>query len=87
MALRNTAMQVSRLYKDDSEMKVHRSEIEYISVRHLDIPYQKVSRLYEIVLRHYKQQARITDFLVVLTGRRVEYLLRKVRGRQPGESR
>ena len=65
-----------QLYDNESEMKRHTGAIRLISLK-MDIPQEKVARLYEIVLRRYKAQARIKDFLVLLAGRRVKYLLQK----------
>ena len=67
-----------QLYDNENEMKMHTGAIRLISLK-MDIPYEKVCRLYEIVLRRYKEQARIKDFLVLLAGRRVKYLLQKWR--------
>ena len=61
-------------------MKMYIGAIRLISLK-MDIPYEKVCRLYEIVLRRYKAQARVKDFLIVRTNRRVEYLLQKWRSR------
>ena len=65
-----------QLYDNESEMKMHTGAIRLISLQ-MDIPHQKVARLYEIVLRRYKTQARVKAFLVLLAGRRVKYLLQK----------
>lgn len=69
------------LFDDQNEMKLHKEAIRVISLHHMDIPEEKVARLYEIVLRRYKAEARIKDFLLVLAGRRVEQLLQKWNGR------
>ena len=69
-----------QLYDNESEMKIHTGAIRLISLK-MDIPQEKVGRIYEIVLRRYKAQARVKDFLVLLAGRRVKYLLQKWRSR------
>ncbi len=69
------------LYDDPAEMKLHKEAIRHIVMHHFDISEEQVSRLYEIVLRRYKAQAKVRDFLVVLVGRRVELLLQKWSGR------
>ena len=63
-------------YDDAKEMKTHADVISHIS-RHLEIPEERVAKLYEIVLKRYKTRSRIKDFLIVLVERRVEDLLRK----------
>jgi len=68
------------LYDSQSEMKIHMEAVRYISLK-MDIPQETVASLYEIVLRRYKAQARVKDFLAVLAVRRVEYLLQKWRPR------
>jgi Protein of unknown function (DUF3562) len=68
------------LFDDENEMKLHNDAVYFISIHYLDIPEEKVARLYEIVLRRYKSQAKIRGFLAVLVAKRVEYLLRKWRG-------
>lgn len=65
------------LYDNQSEMKLHTEAIRRIVLHHNNIPEEKVSRLYEIVLRRYKAEAKVKDFLVLLAGRRVEQLLQK----------
>jgi Protein of unknown function (DUF3562) len=70
------------LYDNRNEMKLHQEAIRFISLHHLDIPEERVARLYEFVLRRYKEQARIKDFLLLLAAKRVEELLRRWNGRQ-----
>jgi hypothetical protein len=69
------------LYDNQSEMKLHTEAIRRIVLHYHDIPEEKVTRLYEIVLRRYKAEARVKDFLAVLVGRRVAQLLQKCNGR------
>jgi len=75
-------MDAESLFGDAAEMKTHTGVIRQIS-RHLDIPEERVARLYEIVLKRYKTRARIKDFLIVLVERRVENLLRKWKEKHP----
>lgn len=63
------------LYENQSEMQLHKKAIHHIVLNHHEIPEEKVTRLYEIVLRRYKTSARVKDYLVVLASRRVERLL------------
>jgi len=65
------------LYDNQSEMKLHTEAIRRIVLHYNNVPEEKVSRLYEIVLRRYKAEARVKDFLVLLAGKRVEQLLKK----------
>ena len=69
-----------QLCDNESEMKMHTEAIRYISLN-TDISQEKVARLYEIVLRRYRSEAEVKDFIPVLAGRRVEHLLRKWRSR------
>ena len=71
-----------QLFDNESEMKLHMEAIHRIVLHYNNIPEEKVSRLYEIVLRRYKTEARVKDFLVLLSGRRVEQLLQKWISRQ-----
>lgn len=65
------------LYDNQSEMKLHAEAIRRIMLHYNTVPAEKVIRLYEIVLKRYKAEAKVKDFLVLLAGRRVEQLLRK----------
>jgi hypothetical protein len=67
----------SRLYDNQSEMKLHAEAISRIVLHHNNIPAEKISRLYELVLKRYKAEARVKDFIILLAGRRVEQLLQK----------
>jgi hypothetical protein len=69
-------MKAEAPFDNAREMKTHTAVIRHISLQ-LDVPEEKVTRLYEIVLDRYRTRARIKDFLIVLVGRRVEHLLRK----------
>ena len=64
------------------EVKTHTGVIRHIS-RQLDVPEEKVARLFDIVLSRYKARARITNFLVILAARRAEDLLRNWKERHP----
>ena len=65
------------LHDNERETRMHAEAIRHILLRHRDIPAEKVTRLYEIVLRRYKAGARVKDFLTLLAARRVEELLQK----------
>lgn len=78
MALKEVfRMAGSPLYDDEREMQQHTEAIRHIVGRYHDIPQERVTRLYEFVLRRYKTSARVKDYLVVLACRRVERLLQK----------
>ena len=67
----------SPLYENQSEMKLHAEAIRRIMLHYNNIPAEKIIRLYDIVLKRYKAEAKVKDFLVLLAGRRVELLLHK----------
>jgi len=69
------------LYDNEVEEQLHRRTIETISLVTGERP-EAVQRLYEIVLRRFKKEARIGDYLPVLVGRKVAHLYRKHRARQ-----
>ena len=66
-------------------MELHSGMIRHLSAC-LNIPENAVMKLYEIILRRYKARARVKDFLVVITGKRVERVL-KIRYRRAEEIR
>jgi hypothetical protein len=65
---------LSPLYESEEERNLHRNEIRIVAER-AGFSEDEVRKLYEIVLRRLKGDARIKEFLPLLTGRRVEYLL------------
>jgi len=65
-----------QLYDDENERRLHLNAVEMIALR-LGDSQEDVKRLYEIVLKRFKQAAKVKDFLPILVGRRVEYLLNK----------
>jgi hypothetical protein len=67
------------LYEDESERQRHLSAIQTVAL-HAGSSLEEVERLYETVLKSFKQSARIRDFLPVLVSRRVEDLLRTRQG-------
>ncbi|MCL4477018.1 MAG: DUF3562 domain-containing protein [Nitrospirae bacterium] len=70
------------LYEDDSERLRHLKAIQTVAGR-IGASIEEVGRLYEAVLRDFKRNARVRDFLPILVSRKVEYVL-SVRG---GKSR
>ena len=64
------------LYDREREEKLDTNVIKTIS-QGFSISQEKVARLYEIVLKRLKQEARIKDFLSVLASKRVVYLIKK----------
>ncbi len=70
-------MTAGPLYDNQNEMKMHTEAIRHLVLYYHDIPEKKVVRLYELVLRRYKSEARVKDFLVVLAGKRVRQLLQQ----------
>jgi uncharacterized small protein (DUF1192 family) len=66
------------LYDDENERRLHLYAVEMLALR-IGASQEDVERIYEIVLRRFKKGAKVKDFLPVLVGRRVEYLLNKRR--------
>jgi hypothetical protein len=66
----------NHLYDDENERKLHLNAVEMIALR-IGASQDDVERVYKIVLRRFKKVAKVKDFLPILVGRRVEYLLNK----------
>ena len=64
------------LYGDENERRLHLKSMEMLAQR-LGVSQDDVKRVYDIVLRRFKRGAKVRDFLPILVGRRVEYLLAK----------
>ena len=62
------------LYENEAERVRHLNAIQSV-VGHIGASVDEVDRIYGIVLRRYKQGAKIKDFLPILVSRRVVYLL------------
>jgi hypothetical protein len=68
----------NHLYDDENERRLHLDAVKMLALR-IGASQADVERVYEIVLRRIKRGAKVKDFLPVLVGRRVEYLLNKRR--------
>jgi len=65
-----------QLYDDNAEINLHMSAIEMIALN-AGASVKDVERIYEIVLKRFKQVAKVKGFLPILVCRRVKYLLDK----------
>lgn len=74
-------MDLDTLYEDDPERLRHLKAMQTVAGR-IGASIEEVGRLYEAVLRDFKRNARVRDFLPILVSRRVEYLLRTKQGSQ-----
>ena len=64
-------------YIDTQDQLRHLRYIELLA-EELDRPVQEITPVYEDILMHLKEQARIQDYLVILTSNRVKLLFTKV---------
>jgi len=70
-------MVISKLYEDESEWIRHSSAIEDLA-KDLKVSVEEVAQNYEKALRDLKENARIKEFLPLLTIRRVREIIKKV---------
>jgi hypothetical protein len=63
-----------QLYDDENEKKLHMHAVEMLALR-TGSSFEDVIRIYEIVLRRFKRASKVKDFLPILVGRKVEYLM------------
>ena len=68
-------MVATQLYDNDIEWKQHASAMQTLA-RELHMRTDELSQTYEKTLKELKEQAKIKDFLVIFTCRRVKELLR-----------
>lgn len=78
-------VKANHLYDNESERKLHLSAVEMLALR-VGASVEDVKRVYEIVLRRFKQGAKVKDFLPILVSRRAEYLLNKRRNSKENAS-
>jgi branched-subunit amino acid aminotransferase/4-amino-4-deoxychorismate lyase len=67
-------MVATQLYDNDIEWKQHTSAMQTLA-KELHMPAAEISQTYEKTLKELKEQAKIKDFLVIFTCRRVKELL------------
>jgi hypothetical protein len=65
--------------KAEDERVKHAAAIDRIAAS-LQVPREEVAPVYERVLAELQQNARIRTFLAIFAARRVEQLIRKMRG-------
>ncbi|HVP79318.1 MAG TPA: DUF3562 domain-containing protein [Thermodesulfobacteriota bacterium] len=66
----------SLLYEDDLERQQHAHAIQILAVE-IRISEEEIYRVYEVVLREYKREAKIKTYLPILVAKRVRELLGK----------
>lgn len=67
------------LYENDTEERVHLNVIKMLTARFGGVSADEIKRLYEILLKRFKKEAKVKDFLPILVSRRVASLFNKRR--------
>lgn len=84
MAVKGTSqdenVHLHTLYEDEPERLRHLKAMQTVAGR-IGASLEEVGKLYELVLKGFKRNARVKDFLPILVSRKVEYVLSVRRGK------